>query len=134
MTIVAAALGAVAGAVGAVASSQADRLPTGPTIVLVATAIVVVSFLVAPRGLLVRRLRARRARSRLGTHVVLADLAALEQAHGGTAHGHPAATIAALEEVDASVALRSLERDGLVRCDPEGNWSLTDRGRRRRRR
>ena len=116
MTIVAAALlGAVAGAVGAVASSQADRLPTGPTIVLVATAIVVASFLVAPRGLLVRRfvpvapVTARDARR-------AADLAALEEAHGGTAHGHPAATIAALEEVDASVALRLLERDGLVRA------------------
>ncbi|HEX2302338.1 MAG TPA: hypothetical protein VHH57_01835, partial [Gaiella sp.] len=90
---------------------------------------VVASFLVAPRGVLVRSIRAHRARSRLGTHVVLADLAALEEAHAGAAHGHPAATIRAMEEVDASAALRALERDGLVRCDPEGNWSLTDRGR-----
>lgn len=129
MTVVAAALGALAGAVGALASAQAERLPTGPTIVLVATAIVVASFLVAPRGLVVRWVRARRARARLGTHIVLADLAALEQAHDGVPHGHPAGTIGAMEEVDATHALRSLERDGLVRRDPEGNWSLTDRGR-----
>lgn len=133
MTIVAAVLGAAAGAVGAAASSQVERLPTGPTIVLVATAIVVVSFLLAPRGLLVRRLRAYRARSRLGTHVVLADLAALEREHGG-AHAHPAATIGVLEEVDASAALRTLERDGLVHRDPDGNWLLTDAGREEARR
>jgi manganese/zinc/iron transport system permease protein len=133
MTIVAALLGAAAGAIGAVTSSQVERLPTGPTIVLVATAIVVVSFLLAPRGLLVRRLRAYRARSRLGTHVVLADLAALEREHGG-AHAHPAATIGVLEEVDASAALRTLERDGFVRRDPEGNWLLTDAGREEARR
>ena len=133
MTIVAAVLGAAAGAVGAVASSQVERLPTGPTIVLVATAIVVVSFLLAPRGLLVRRLRAYRARSRLGTHVVLADLAALEREHGG-AHAHPAATIGVLEEVDASAALRTLERQGLVRRDPDGDWLLTDAGREEARR
>jgi manganese/zinc/iron transport system permease protein len=134
MTILAAALGAVAGAVGAVASSQVERLPTGPTIVLVATALVVASFVLAPRGLLVQRIRSRRARARLGTHVVLADLAALEETHDGVAHGHPAATIGAMEEVDASDALRTLERAGLVRRDPEGNWSLTERGREEARR
>ena len=134
MTIVAATVGAAAGAIGAVMSSQAERLPTGPTIVLVATVIVVASFLAAPRGLLARRVRARRARSQLGPQVVLADLAALERAHGGQAHGHPAATIGAMEEVDASAALALLERDGLVRRDAEGNWMLTERGREEARR
>jgi Mn-dependent DtxR family transcriptional regulator len=39
-----------------------------------------------------------------------------------------------MEEVDASAALRSLERAGLVRRDPEGNWELTERGREEARR
>ena len=51
MAILAAGVGALAGATGAVASSQVERLPTGPTIVLVSTALVVVSLLFAPRGL-----------------------------------------------------------------------------------
>jgi len=129
MTIAAAGLGAAAGVTGAVASSQVERLPTGPAIVLVATFLVVVSFLLAPRGLVVRAMRARRARSRLGTHVVLADLAALERAHGGPGRAHPAATVGLLEETDATAALVALERDGLVARDLEGNWALTDRGR-----
>ena len=129
MTIVAAGVGALAGATGAVASSQVERLPTGPSIVLVATALVAVSFLFAPRGLALRAWRARQARSQLGTHVVLADLAALEQAHGGPGRAHPAATIAVMVEADATAALVALERDGLVLRNPEGNWALTDRGR-----
>lgn len=129
MAAVAALVGAAAGAIGAVASAQAERLPTGPTIVLVATTIVVASFLVAPRGLLMRRVRAHRARSHLGAHAVLADLAALEAAHDGAPRGHPAATIGVMAEADATAALGALQREGLVRRDPEGNWALTDRGR-----
>lgn len=129
MAVVAAGIGALAGGVGAVLSSQVERLPTGPTIVLVATAVVAGSLLFAPRGLVARGLRARAARSRLGTHVVLADLAELERAHGGPGRAHPAETIGVLEEADASAALAELERRGLVRRDAEGNWLLTDRGR-----
>ena len=66
MTLVAAGVGAAAGATGAVASSQVERLPTGPSIVLVATALVATSFLLAPRGLAFRAWRARRARSSSG--------------------------------------------------------------------
>jgi manganese/zinc/iron transport system permease protein len=57
MTLLAGLFGAAAGVVGAVLSAEASRLPTGPTIVLCATAIVLVSLLVAPRRGLVWRLR-----------------------------------------------------------------------------
>lgn len=57
MTLLAGLFGAAAGVVGAVLSAEASRLPTGPTIVLCATALVVVSLLFAPRRGLVWRLR-----------------------------------------------------------------------------
>jgi manganese/zinc/iron transport system permease protein len=130
MVLLAAGVGAVAGVTGAVASAEVSRLPTGPTIVLVASALVAISLLLAPhRGLVFRSWRARAARKRLGLAAVLADLAALEQAHGGVAHGHPAATIGAVEEADATDALRELQRRGLVLCGPDGLWTLTQRGR-----
>ncbi|MGL6280746.1 MAG: iron chelate uptake ABC transporter family permease subunit [Gaiella sp.] len=128
MVLVAAAVGAVAGATGALVSAEVDRLPTGPTIVLVATLLVVGSLLFGPRGLVVAGVRARRARAGLGDHVVLADLLALERLHGGP-HPHETATVTALVEADATGALGSLERRGLVRRDPEGRWALTERGR-----
>lgn len=130
MTVTAAGLGALAGVVGAVASAEVSRLPTGPTIVVVATLLVVVSLLAAPRrGLVFAAIRARTARRRLGRAAVLADLAQLEQQHEGTVQGHHAATIAAMERVDVGPALSELERRGLVEQVSEGMWVLTDRGR-----
>jgi manganese/zinc/iron transport system permease protein len=129
LVIVAAVFGALAGAIGALASAEADRLPTGPSIVLAATAIVIASLLFATRGVVARAWRARRARSGLALHAVLADLAELERAHGGPGRAHPTATIAAMADADASAALEVLERRGLVQRDGDGLWSLTDAGR-----
>jgi manganese/zinc/iron transport system permease protein len=129
MTLVAAAFGALAGVAGAVASAEATKLPTGPTIVLVATGIVAVSLLFAPRrGIVPRSLRARAARERIALNAVLGDLAELERGHEGVVHGHPAAMIDAMVEADARAALRELERRGLV-LEHDGLWSLTERGR-----
>jgi manganese/zinc/iron transport system permease protein len=130
MTVLAAAVGAGAGVVGAIVSSEVERLPTGPTIILVATAFVALSLLFAPhRGIVVRSIESRVARRRLGLAAVLADLAELERQHGGAAHGHQAATIGVMAEADATVALRELARRGLVVRGPDDAWSLTDRGR-----
>jgi manganese/zinc/iron transport system permease protein len=65
MVALAALFGALAGVGGAVLSSAVERLPAGPTIVLLASAIAVLSLLCAPnRGLIWQRLRAARARRR----------------------------------------------------------------------
>jgi manganese/zinc/iron transport system permease protein len=61
MVALSALFGALAGVSGAVISSSAARLPTGPTIVLCISAVVLVSlFFGARRGLVWRWLRARR--------------------------------------------------------------------------
>lgn len=130
LVVLAGVVGAAAGAIGAVASSEVDRLPTGPTIVLVATALVVASLLFAPRGLVGRAVRARRARAGLSQEGVLADMLALEREHGAS-RAHETATFTTLEDADASPALTALERRGLVRRDPEGRWTLTETGRER---
>lgn len=63
MVVLAAVFGAVSGVVGAVVSASEAGLPTGPVIVLVVSAIFVVSLLFAPkRGVLARARVRRRAR------------------------------------------------------------------------
>jgi manganese/zinc/iron transport system permease protein len=63
MMALAAAFGAASGVAGAVVSASVARLPTGPTVVLCMTALVLVSLAVAPnRGLLPAAWRRRRAR------------------------------------------------------------------------
>lgn len=63
MVILSACFGALAGVIGATISSTASRLPTGPTIVVSVSVIVLVSLLIAPgRGLLWNWLDRRRKR------------------------------------------------------------------------
>ncbi|MEM9380877.1 MAG: metal ABC transporter permease [Planctomycetota bacterium] len=64
MVLLAAAFGAVSGVVGAVISASAAGFPTGPIIVLMVSAIFVVSLLFAPRrGVVARALVRRRTRA-----------------------------------------------------------------------
>jgi manganese/zinc/iron transport system permease protein len=128
--MLAAAFGALAGIVGSVVSAETERLPTGPTIVLCVTAIVVVSLLFAGRrGLLWRELRGRRDRRRLRLAAVLADLHALELQHPGVEHGHSAAVVSVMSG-GALPTLEELERRGQVRRLGEDEWALTEAGRR----
>ena len=65
MVVLAAAFGAASGVTGAVVSSSVEHLPTGPTIVLVASVIVALSFAFAPgRGLVARTILQRRSNRR----------------------------------------------------------------------
>ena len=128
VALVAGAFGAAAGVIGAVVSAEAERLPTGPTIVLCASAIVLVSLLLAPRrGLLWREARGRRGRRRLRLAAVLDDLWTLERQHAERAHAHSADVLAVMSG-SAERTLVELEQRGLVRRVGE-DWALTERGR-----
>lgn len=78
MLILAGAFGAVAGVTGAVMSVQANRLPTGPMIILALTVIVLVSLFFAPnRGIvpdIVRRRRQRETIRRTGAPVGMPEV------------------------------------------------------------
>ena len=131
MVLLASAFGALAGVSGAVVSSSATRMPAGPTIVLCAGAIVLVSlFFASRRGLAWRWLREGHNRRRLALDAVLADLYALARQHGTLEHGHSEATIAAMN-VRGGVrrSLEELERRGLVRRLDDDTWTLTSAGR-----
>ena len=131
MFLLAAVIGAAAGVIGAVASSAASRMPTGPTIVVAVSALVLVSLLFATnRGLVWGWARDRRARRRLRVEAVLADLQALAAQHGTLEHGHTAAVLTVMEGgrgVDRS--LRELEARGWARRAGEDEWALTPSGR-----
>jgi manganese/zinc/iron transport system permease protein len=129
MVFIAGLFGAVSGVSGAVISSSVARLPTGPTIVLVALSIVVFSILFAPRrGIVMGALRTRRSRNKVRSEVVLADLYLLSLQHDES-HPHTSEAIAALRfrpsYVDSS--LEDLAEAGLVNR-VNGGWCVTDAG------
>lgn len=131
MIALAGLFGAAAGAAGAVVSSLGARLPTGPVIVLCATALVAASLLLAPnRGLLWSWYRQARARRRLQVDAVLADLYRLASQHElptEAAHALPV-----LRTMTATGGLRrsleALARQGLARPAGGDRWALTAAG------
>ena len=132
MLVLAALVGAVAGVAGAVISAGVPRLPTGPTVVLCAGALVLVSLLFAPRrGLAAAWLRARRNRANLREIGVLEDLFTLAMGHPeNPLHPHPTSVLQTMTARPESVVpgLQALAERGLVQTDDGEAWALTPKG------
>lgn len=133
MVLLAGAFGAAAGLVGAVVSSTARGIPTGPAIVLAVSTLVLFSLFLAPRrGLLAAALARRANRRALRTEAVLLDLYALAAQHPpGSDHGHPMSVLTALGSSRGNVpaALERLREDGYAKQPRDGLWHLTAAGR-----
>ncbi len=132
MVGLAALFGALAGLSGALISSSVANLPTGPTIVLCISAIVLVSLLAAPnRGLLWNWLRQQHNRHQLRIDTVLSDLYALEAQHEDTPHGHSIAVLQAMNAGRGGIrnTLAELATRGWVERNSNDEWRLTALGR-----
>lgn len=137
MVAVSGAFGALAGVAGAVVSSSAARVPTGPTIVLCMAGLVAVSLLLAPnRGIAWGWAREQVSRRKLQVDAVLCDLHILATQHGDEERGHPIEVLRTMAIGHGGVdrSLRVLEERGLVRRAATGEWVLTPRGREEARR
>ena len=130
MVVLSAALGAAAGVAGAVLSAHAARMPTGPTIVLCVTVIVLLSLLFAPnRGLAWRWGRERRNRRRLNVQAVLEDLQTLAAQHEGIrAHSTAVLDVMSGARGGTERTLAELERRGWARRVGDDEWALTESG------
>ncbi len=140
MLILAAAFGATAGGTGALLSSQAARLPTGPTTVLLATGIAAISVLAAPRrGVLWAEARRWRHARRLAVEATLRDLADLTAPAASGANGTAALAMTPVTTSDLAAkrgesastvvpALRTLARRGFVERAGRSGWRLSPAG------
>lgn len=131
MVLLSALFGAISGVTGAVISSTMTHMPTGPTIVLVVSVIVVISLALAPnRGLVWSYIRERRNRSRLRLEAVLGNMGLMAQQHGEQNVGHTSQAIGAMSggRIGIDARLNDLEEDKLVERNRDGLWILTERG------
>lgn len=130
----AALFGSASGVTGAVLSARFAGLPTGPVIVVVASIIVALSILFAPRrGMVPESIRSFRNRRRLQAGTLLADLQELADQHPGRDHPHPLPVLVAMRGGASGVprALRTLESRGWASRSPDGGWQITEAGRRK---
>lgn len=122
--------GAAAGVAGALISSIQSQLPTGPVIVLVISAIVAFSLLLAPnRGLIWEWARRQRSKQQLQTAAVLEALYHMALHHGDPLHAHSVRSLqAALPRQVTERSLEALAERGLVRRADADHWGLTPVG------
>jgi len=116
MVLLSGGIGALSGAAGALFSYSAARLPTGPSIVLTLSAVLVFSLLFAPRrGLIGSRLRRLRGDRRIRRENLLKDFYKLGEAAGDLDATHGAAVLRAQRGQSAAGMgrlLRSMSRSG----------------------
>jgi len=129
MVWLSALFGSLSGAVGTFVSSLAPRLPTGPVMVLVATALFAFSALFAPRRGALARWRQHRANVRRETrhHLLRAAVELEERGVRGLGLDQLAARLGWPQGRVRRWAGR-LTREGLIQT-VQGQWQLTEAGR-----
>lgn len=131
MIVLAALFGAVSGVGGAVSSSLAPNLPTGPIIVVVVSAIVVVSLLFAPnRGFIFRKIREWRSGRALRVDAVLVDLYTLASQHDSADYPHSERVLNVMSSMSGTArrTLALLKTLELARPIDDERWALTRAG------
>ncbi len=131
MVMLSALFGCVAGITGSVFSSSMANMPTGPSIVVVISLIVLFSILIAPeRGILSNLVSRYRSGKRLRLDLTLSNLHALAMQHDDPYHSHETSSIRTMAPSDYGVenTLEELCEQGLAECSERGRWSLTERG------
>lgn len=131
MVILSSIFGAFAGISGALLSGSISRLPTGPTIVVCMSFIVLLSVMFASsRGLVWNWLREQRNRRKLKIEAVLSDLYILAEQHGSIERSHPISVLRAMSIGHGGVdrSLSELKEKKWVEKKPNENWVLTPLG------
>ncbi len=130
MIVLSSLFGALSGAVGALISALGRGLSTGPVIVLVASAIAVLSLFLAPkRGLVWDWIRRRQNRRHLGTQRLLEVLYESSTNRKSFREPQPFEQIqAALPIHNVRQELDDLAANGLVIQLPGQLWALTEEG------
>ena len=131
MLLIAGAFGAIAGLAGAVISSFAPRMPTGPWTVVSATALFAFSLVAAPRRGLIARLVRRLSTERvIGEENVLKTLYQLGETNGDWDRARSVSEIAARRRVSergVAAILPRLAGSGWVSRSASG-WTFTPAG------
>lgn len=135
MVVLSAVFGAVSGVIGTLLSSTIEKLPTGPTIVIVISAIVLSSLIFAPnRGLIWNYFRQKKNRRKINERKLLMSLYKLALNHDDIDHSHdiyiikPKVKNDKISKKNAVNKLKALEARGLVKSNQLNKWAITKKG------
>jgi len=135
MVLLGGVFGGFSGLVGTIISSSISKMPTGPSIVIIISLIVIISITLSPnRGLLWRYFKKRANSKSINEDKVLMALYDLAMNHNNPHHSHhinaikPTITIETRNIQHLKNVLNHLESKGYVKHEPFDEWSMTDKG------
>ena len=129
MVLLSALFGAMAGMAGAVTSSIIPNLPTGPTIVVYISTLVMISLIFAPnRGLLWDWIRSYKNRKEIVTTSMLKNLLLFSEINTDPFHPHDIAALNAIGRGAINKTMIDLTKKGWATQYPDSKWALTPKG------
>lgn len=132
MTIIAAIMGAISGLIGAYVSYVAPAMPTGPWIVMIISAVALLSFFIAPkRGIISRAVDQRKLQYQIMDENLLKALFHLGEKNDDTYKGRTAEEIIEKRHFPKGrlmSSLKRLKREGFLK-KKNGLWAFTEAGR-----
>ena len=135
MVFLAAIFGAVSGVVGTIISSSIKSMPTGPSIVIVVSVIVLISIGFAPnRGLFWRQIRERDSAKQINEDKVLKSLYELAINHNDHGHSHSISVIKPIKTKGGKntkkleTILLALKTEGFAEVEMDNKWFITQDG------
>lgn len=132
MTIIAAIMGAISGLIGAYVSYVAPAMPTGPWIVMIISAVALLSFFIAPkRGIISRAVDQRKLQYQIMDENLLKALFHLGEKNDDTYKGRTAEEIIEKRHFPKArlmSSLKRLRREGFLK-KKNGLWAFTEAGR-----
>ncbi|MEJ1221685.1 metal ABC transporter permease [Sediminicola sp. 1XM1-17] len=127
MVFLAALFGAFSGILGTAVSASSNNLSTGPVIVLIAAAFVVISFIFSPgRGLLFKEIRYWNNRNDLQLHKTLAFMYDIAKNHEDVSHPHEVKILNNFQGYTKSSLNKLADREYIT--IQGSTWSLTTKG------
>lgn len=135
MVVLAGAFGAFSGLLGTLISSSVSKMPTGPSIVLIISIIVLISITLSPkRGLVWRYMRTLKNQKDISSDQVLFNLYDLAMNHSDRFHTHSIAAIAPIRTQGGKKseltrqALNKLKEREFVIQEYFDEWAITQKG------
>ena len=131
IVVLSAGFGAFSGVSGVLISGTRTGLATGPTIVVIASTIALLSLLFAPnRGVIFTSFRDLKNKRTMRAETVIQSLYLLAKQHGDPQYPHAEAVLRTMSANPLSVkrSLKHLESNGLVANVHESRWALTAQG------
>ncbi|RAP34356.1 ABC transporter [Candidatus Marinamargulisbacteria bacterium SCGC AG-439-L15] len=129
MVLLSGVIGGVSGVSGALLSSLTLNIPTGPTIVLVVSAMTGFSLLFAPnRGLVFGWWRHRQHQLMIKGQMVLSNMLLFSESHDDPFHPHDLGALKAIGKGALNSTMIDLEKKGWVYSPEKNVWGLTKKG------